>query len=659
MFLLPIIAFFLFLSGYLAKKKSIVESVVVSWLFVTLCSWIIMEVFSVFDMVNMVTTLISWSVICLALVLWLIRSKSLENIIDFYKNHTQFHDCLRKYRISFICMGVFCVIIALLSLLRSQSLIDNFYHRLPKIMHWIQDGKVGYFATWTPQEIKYANLTEYMMAQIYLLKGSDRFITIVQTGAYLCSGCCIYGISRKIGGSFKFALLSMWIFFLTPIVTIETITTQTDVAAGFYLLSFVYFLLDYIHADHLRMNKAGAFSAVCLSASVMFGYLAKPTVCFAMVIFFIWMCAVRLIKRDQWKVLLQYMLVGTIVVVILFLPDVVRNYEYQNYKNYTDTVATVQTESNVNSTMISSEANRAVESLVNPKEFAVVCVSNLAANATSRCFPKINDLITRIVNKLEALLNYSTNENFEVLVTLGLGETSEPSPVIMWLLVLSWLCILIRLSKINREQFLYFLCATIGLIVQAGLMDYTLFRQRYLIGVMAVLCPAYVVVLENIRVSMKTRLNMMASVITVCSLGTINMLSYEIPYVIFGLQGEGIHQYLYHDNDVELYYQLMLDHINEKGYKTVGMYGAIAYEYILWQEIDGLERMEHVNVPPNYQGAKLEDTEFLPECIVKEVPAKDADAYDEEMYCHGQKYVCEWKAWGENHRNYVVFVPGE
>ena len=429
--------------------------------------------------------------------------------------------------------------------------------------------------------------------------------------------------------------------------------------AGFYLLSFIYFLLDYIHADHLVMNKSGAFSAICLSCSVMFGYLAKPTVCFAMVIFFVWMCVVRLIKRDQWKVLLQYMLVGMIVVVILFQPDVVRNYEYQNDKNYTDTAVSVQTESNVNSTMVSSEANRAVESLVNPKEFAVVCVSNLAANATSRCFPKINDLITRMVNKLEALLNYSTNENFEVLVTFGLGETNEPSPVIMWLLVLSWLCILIRLSKINREQFLYFLCATIGLIVQAGLMDYTLFRQRYLIGVMAVLCPAYAVVLENIRVSMKTRLNMMTSVIAVCSLGTINMLSYEIPYVIFSIQGEEIHQYIFHDDDAELYYQLMLDYINEKGYKTVGMYGAIAYEYILWQEIDGLERMEHVNVPPNYQGAKLEDTEFLPECIVKEVPAKDADAYDEEMYCHGQKYVCEWKAWGENHRNYVVFVPGE
>ena len=653
MFFLPVIAYFLFLTGYLAKKKNIVESVVVSWLFVTLCSWIIMELFSVFELVNTVTTLISWGVICFVLAAWVIRSKSIECIKEFCRKDTQFFNCLREHKINLICLGVFCVIIALLSLLRSQSLIDNLYHRLPKIMHWIQNGKVGYFATWKPEEIKYANLTEYMMAQVYLLGGSDRLITIVQAGAYICSGCCIYGISRKIGASIKFSLLSVWIFLLTPIVAIETITTQTDVVAGFYLLSFVYFLIDYIHAAHLRMNKSGLFSAIYLSASVMFGYLAKPTVCFAMVIFFIWMCVVRLIKRDQWQVLLQYILIGMFVVFILFLPDAVRNYGYKNAP------ALEQNESSVNSTMVSGEVNKVVQSLINPKEFAVVCVSNLAANSSSRCFPKINDMLLRFMSKIESLLNYSTYKRFQILVSSGMGETSEPSPVIMWLLVLSWLCVLIRISKINREQFLYLLFATLGLIVQAGLMDYTYFRQRYLIGIMAVLCPALAITLENICVSMKMRINMMVSVIAICSLGTINMLSYEIPYVIFGFQGEEIHQYIFHDDAAELYYRLMLDHINEMGYTTVGMYGETAYEYILWQEIDNLERMEHVNVPQNYQGAKLEDMEFLPECIIKEVPAKDVDAYEEEMYCHGQKYVCEWKAWGENDRNYVVFVPNE
>lgn len=663
MFFLPIIAFFLFLTVYFNKKKNIVESMVVSWLFVTLCSWIIVELFSIFRALNMITVLVSWSVICLVLAAIAVRDRVFRRVIEYCKDRDQVYRYWEKYKFSLICLGIFCGLICLISVLRSQTLVDNLYHRLTKIMHWMQNGKVEYFATWTTPEIKYANLIEYMMTQIYLLKGSDRFITIVQAGAYVCSGCCVYGISRKLGASIKFSLLSMWIFVLTPIIIIETITTQTDVVAGFYLLSFIYFLLDYIQADQLRMNRQGLLSAVCLSASVMFGYLAKPTVCFAMVIFFCWMCVVRLIKRDKFKVLLQYLLVGSVVAAILFLPDLYRNYEYRTAPNLADvgdSVNEITVSDGINDSMVSSEANNAIKSLTNPKKFVIVCFRNLAANSTSRCFPKINDFITRLVEKCESVMDYSSRQNFRVLVSGGMGETSEPSPAIMFFLLASWVCVLIRISKVKREQFLYLLFATISLVAQAGLMDYTLFRQRYLIGIMAVLCPAFVIVLENICVNMKTRLDVAIVMLTICSFGAVNALSYEIPYVIFGFQGENIHQYLFHDDDTELHYQLLLDHINEKGYTTVGMYGAIANEYVLWQGIDNLERMEHVNVESNVQGAKLEDLDFLPQCIVEEVSVKEGPEWVETMYCHGQEYICEWKITGEEMgRYYAVLVPCE
>lgn len=665
MFVLPIITFFLFAIVYFSKKKNAIESVVVSWLFVTLYSWIIMELFSMFELINTITAVLSWCVICIVLAIIVVKDKSVRIAMEYIKNSRRIRDYWKQHRMAFICVGVFCVIICILSLLRSQNLFDNIHHRLSKIMHWIQDGKVGYFATWTTTEIKYSNLTEYMMAQIYLLKGSDRLITIVQAGAYICSGCCIYGISRKIGASVRFALLAVWIFFLTPMVIIETITTQTDVVAGLYLLSFIYFLLDYIHADKLCMNKESALSAVCLSASVLFGYLSKPTVCFAMIIFFVWMCVVRLIKRDKFAVLLQYILIGIVVTVILLLPDAYRNYEYKNApipvyaENREVTSVTNRGLNDTNNSMVSSEANNALASLTNPKKFAAVCIRNLAANSTSRCFPKINNLLVRFVEKFEFVIDFSMNLGFHVLVTEGLGETNEPSPVIMFLLIVSWLCVLMRISKIKRESVLYFLLATLSLIVQAGLMGYTFFRQRYLIGIMATLCPAFAVVMENIRISMKMRLNIAVAVITICSFGMVNALSYEIPYIMFGFQGENIHQYFFYEDDEELYYQLLLDHINKNGYQTVGMYGSIAYEYVLWREIENLERMEHVNVKSSYQGAKLEDMEFMPECIIEEVSVEEGTNWEEIMYCHGQKYVCEWKVIGENGRNYAVLVPCE
>ncbi len=717
MFILPVISYCLFFLVYFDKKRNIVESAAVSWLFITLYTWIIMELSSVVAVLGTAAVIIAWSLLCILIVVYLIKKKIVGQIVGYCRSETKVCNFWNEHKGNLICLGLFCFMIGMLALLRGQNLIDNLYHRLPKIMHWIQNGRVGYFATVTPAEIQYTKLTEYMIAQIYLLKGPDRLINLVQVGAYVCSGCCLYGISRKIGASRKFAFLSAWIFLLTPMVIIEVFTAQTDVVAGVYLLIFLYFLLDYIQADRLSVSREGVLSAVCLSASVLFGYLSKPTVCFAMVIFFVWMCLVRLVRRDKIRVLLQYVLIGAVTAAVLFLPDALRTYQYNRMPSllYTEEAgdteqteaskavaedsdgadlsiipvagsarqgseaAAAQSKENLVSVDSSSavkeyadagteatedqrvdndtEADRVAASILDPKEFIIVAIRNLAANATSRCFPKMNKLLVRFVEKCESVLNYTGGYRyFRVMLGEDIGETSEPSPAIMYFLLAAWICVIVRLSKVGREQFLYLLFATVALVVQAGLMGYTWYRQRYLIGVMAVFCPAFAVVLENISVSVRTKINLAAGMTAVCSLGAVNALSYEIPYTVFGFQGGRLHQYFIHDSGTELYYQLMLDYINEKGYRNVGMIGVVTYEYTLWQGIENLERLEHVGVNPVYfEAAKLEDTEFMPECIIEEIPGEFV--LDEYIYYHGEPYVCDWKATDENGRNYAVLIP--
>lgn len=663
MFVLPILAYLLFLVIYFDKKRNIVESIVTAWLFVTLYTWLIMELLSAFKLLNTAATLVAWCVLCALLVVYIKRNHLIHGTVEYCKTERIIIDFWKENKANLICMFLFCTVIGLLAALRSQNLIDNLEHRLPKIMHWIQNSQVDYFATTIPGEINYTKLIEYMYAQIYLLKGPDRLINLVQIGAYLCSGCCIYGISRKIGTSGSFAFLAVWIYFLTPMIIIEVFTAQTDVAAGIYLLAFVYFLLDYVHADKLRMDKEGALSAVCLSASVMFGYLSKPTVCFAMVIFFIWMCIVRIAQKDSIKVLIQYILVGGAVAVILILPDVVRDYRYHQIPSVsydellTDTFVDTGMESVLVDTVEISDG--VVDNLSHPRNFVIVCVRNLAANTTTRCFPKVNEWLTRFVEKCESFLNYSGGYRyFRVMVGEGIGETSEPSPAIMFFLLFAWICVIIRVSRINKEQFVYLLLATFSLIVQAGLMSYSWYRQRYLIGVMAVLCPAFAVVLEKIIISVRKKLYIAVAMVTVCCFGVLNMLCYEVPYVISGLNGGELHQYLLHDESAELYYQLMLNYVNENGYETIGTYGFVSYEQVLWREIENLERMEHVNISPAfYECAKLEDKTYTPQCIIEEMPA--VFELEETVNCNGQEYACAWKAIGDNGRNYAVLIPYE
>ena len=667
MFVLPILAYLLFLVVYFDRKRNIVESVVTAWLFITLYAWLYVELFSIFGILNTVTALLVWGALCVGLAVYFIRKSLFSRTVTYLRTEQRIIDFWKEHKVNLICMLVFCTVIGLLAVLRSQNLIDNLEHRLPKIMHWIQNGRVGYFATVQPAELNYTKLIEYMYAQIYLLKGTDRLVNLVQIGAYLCSGCCIYGISRKIGASGSFAFLAVWIYFLAPMIIIEVFTAQTDVAAGVYLLAFVYFLLDYIHADKLRMDKEGVLSAVCLSASVMFGYLSKPTVCFAMVFFFLWMCIVRIAKKDKVKVLLQYTLVGGITAVILILPDVVRDYRYDHIPSvlYDETTLDVDVNTNTGDMDVVEDqrvdtvevSDGVVANLLQPKEFVIVCVRNLAANATTRCFPKVNEWLTRFVEKCESFLNYSGGYRyFRVLVGEGIGETSEPSPAIMFLLLFAWICVVVRISRINKEQLIYLFLATISIIVQAGLMSYTWFRQRYLIGVMAVLCPAFAVVLGKIIISVRMKLSIAAAMVTVCCFGALNALSYEIPYIISGFHGGELHQYLLHDDSSELYYQMMLDYVNKNGYETVGTWGFVSYEQILWREIENLERLEHINVNPVYfESSKLEDTNYKPQCIIEELP--EVYGLEETISCNGQEYICVWKAIGDNGRNYAVLTP--
>lgn len=666
MFVLPIVAYLLFLVVYFDKRRNIVESIVTAWLFITLYTWVSVELFSIFRLLNTATALLAWGALCAGLAVYLLKKSIFSQTINYFRTERKIIDFWKEHKVNLICMLVFCSVTGLLAALRSQSLIDNLEHRLPKIMHWMQNGRVDYFATMIPGENSYTRLIEYMYAQIYLLMGPDRLINLIQIGAYFCSGCCIYGISRKLGASGKFAFLAVWIYFLTPMIIIEVFTAQTDVAAGMYLLAFVYFLLDYVHTDKLRMDKEGALSAVYLSASVMFGYLSKPTVCFAMVIFFLWMCIVRIVKKDRIKVLLQYFLVGGVVAVILILPDVVRDYRYNQIPSvlYSESMAIADKGTNNGDVSIIEDqrvdtvevSDGVVANLLQPKEFVIVCVRNLAANATTRSFPKVNKWLSQFVEKCESFLNYSGGYRyFRVMVGEGVGETSEPSPAIMLFLLLAWICVVVRISRINKEQFVYLLLATLSMIVQAGLMSYSWYRQRYLIGAMAVVCPAFAVVLEKIIIDVRMKLNVSVAMVTICCFGTLNALSYEIPYIISGFHGGELHQYLLHDESSELYYQLMLDFINENGYETAGMYGLFSYEHILWRKIENLEYMEHVNTNPVfYECAKLSNKDFIPQCIIEEMP--DVVELEEVINCNGQEYVCVWKAIGDNGRNYAVLI---
>ena len=643
------------------------EAVADAWLAITIYTWLSVEILSAFEKWNKWTVLAAWLTICVVFGIIFIKNHIWERIKKQAYDENGIINRVTGYKGYIITWFIFVLFVSLTALLRGQNLIDNLTHRLPRIMHWIQNESVKYFATSSERQVQLSSLVEYMNAQVYLLGGCDRLIKLVQVGAYVCSGIMIFGISRKLGVNYKLSFVSSWIYSLIPMAIIETYTTQTDTVAALYLLIFVYLILDFIRTDNLVMNKRGVFSAIRLSACVLAGYLSKPTVCFIMLVFFLWMCIIRLWKKDKLTELFKYAIVGGITAAILFSPSYIRNYQaYKVEVSSLEEINSVQEKEDdsvaeniaVEKAAEPVEANQrlVVNSLRSPKRFIMSCVQNLGMNASTRYFSQFNQLIFKVVYKCADIVNYTfpPEGDFWILADGGgIGETSEPSPAIMLFWAFTCVIVILGVSRLNKEQRIYLLCATAGMIVQSGLMGYTYYRTRYLLGAMGVLCPIFVATIQEMRVTEDIKQKIATTLVVISAFGAVNALSYEIPYAIDGLKGEKIHQYFVNNNEPEFYYDQMSRFANENEYTKVGIAGTIQYEYALWQTIDNLERLEMVNVEDSVL-SKYEDREYIPECIFEE--SEEEIKLGDELACHGVKYECVWADFGNN-RYYTAFTP--
>lgn len=664
MFLLPIFTFVLFVMIDYVYRRKIFEAVADAWLAVTAYVWLTTEALSAVDRWNKWTVLFSWCAVCVILGSIVVRKKVWQRACSQLKIKDGIVEKIKEYNKYVIAFAVFVIFISIMAILRSQSLIDNLTHRLPRIMHWIQNESVRYFATSSPRQVQLSSLVEYMNAQIYLLGGCDRLANLVQVGAYICSGIMIFGISRKIGVGYKLSFISVYFYLLVPMSIIEVFTTQTDIVAGVYLLIFIYMILDFIRADKLVMDKHEMISTAKISACILAGYLSKPTVCFTMIIFFLWMCIVRLLKRDSIIELLKYVFVGGIVALILFSPSYIRNYRAYNVNVVEENIEAADVQDNAYATegdggeevVVAREPNKAlvIRSLTNAKSFIMCCIQNLGMNASTRCFPQMNKLIIRVVYKCARILDFLAGADFKIFVDGGgLGETNEPSPAIMLFWVLSWGAIILGCSRVKKEQFIYLFCASLGVVVQSGLMGYTFYRTRYLLGAMGVLCPAFAAAIQGIKYNNSLKQKVATALIVISMFGAVNALTYEIPYMIDGFKGEKVHQYFVNNNEPEFYYDQMARFANENKYTQVAIAGTIQYEYVLWQTIENLKRLEMVNVE-DIALRKYEDNSYIPECIF--VESKEEIKVKDELLCHNVKYECVWADFGNN-RYYTAFIP--
>lgn len=672
--LLPIFSCILLYLIFYGRSHDFARSLANSWLCIVLFVWCVTEGLSFFHIWTKTGVVISWIIILVFLGAAFFQKNLLSDLKQYFRGSGKCQKIYNEYGKILFLLIFFWFFVLVTAVLSSQSNVDSLKYHLPRIMHWIQNKSVGYYATNTDLQVRYPALSEYLVSQIYMLCTNDRMANLVQTGAYICSGIMVFGISRKLGVTVRFSFAALTIYYMMPMAIAQLYTTQTDIIAGMFLLVYVYFILDLVKAKDLGKGWQAGVTGTRLAVSVMLGYLCKPTICFVMIVFFFWMCIVRLCRRDRMVVLLQYMIIGGVTAIILYTPLFIKS--YQTYRVQpsisateeeikTEDPNTIKTQENEKNTNFVKSAGNAlapdsfnvVNALKSPSEFILTCVKNLGRNSSSICFPKWNDFIVKAVFKIGEILDGDVS-NFQIqqksIRFFDRDTASNPSIMLFW--VLGTLCVVFRVSRTNKEQTIYAICAGIGLLIQCGLMGFTMFRTRYLVGAMAVLCPFFACVLEKIRFNLENKKKIMTMLITIGCFGAINTFWFALALVKDGFGGSSMHQY-FQENDNEFAYQQILEFINENEYKKIGVTGILELEYVLWQEIDDLERLEWVNVQKEFL-TKYEDINYSPDCIIME--SIDAVDIGTRLECHGIVYECIWETKGyENYYSGYIPVPSD
>lgn len=648
MFLLPIFATILLSIIIYDKEKNFIKSMALTWLSYTVISWLSIELLGWFYLWNKVTMSIVWIVIIAVCGYRIYRHKLWMPLIADI-NNSYIKQCVKRHKFVAGVTLVFVGLIFVLDLVRSPNNVDSMIYHLARIMHWIQEQSARPYAAGSDLQIRYPALSEYMIAQIAVLGAHDRLFNLFQAIGYFLSGAMIYGIGRRLRVSRKISFFSVWIYWMIPMAMAQSFTTQTDDIAGTFLLIYIYFLLDFIQADKLQADKKGLLEGVRLAVCVMMGYLCKPTITFAMVVFFLWMCIIRILRKDSITVLLRYVAVGALTAFLLYVPSLAKSYDtyvvqpQRVAEEASDTEVTQLTDTGMAqaANTLAPDSFNVTGALSNPAEFIITCARNSIRNTFSAYFPQWNDFGVRLVNKLGNKLHYDEKSLKRYGIQEGMNFWAcdyASAPALMFICAFMGICFITRFSRTNHQQSAFVFCAIVSFFVQCALMGYTPFRSRYLVGVMALLAISIGIVLDNLRIRERSRLNIGIWLLALCSLGGLNTFYLNVTLTVDGFKGESIHKYFMGNPLPEEGNQAVIDVINANNFTTIAINGSYTYEYVLWKKISGLQRLESVNLTNAYK--VYEDMSYIPECIIWETGTEEEQT--KTLECHGVTYEQVW-----------------
>lgn len=576
--------------------------------------YIVTEGLSALKMLDERHLLFIWGILDIALVIYctvLVRKRNadLHEILQKIQKMLRVYGHPDAFTVSFLVLSVLMIILAMLTVPYNW---DSMSYHLARIAHWKQNASVAHYVTGEIRQLTSPVLAEFVNLHVYILHGSnDSALNLLQAVSYIVNAVVIYGICAKIGIRQKMRYMGMLLYLSMPIAFAEALSTQVDEFATFWLLAYVYLLLDYTGGQRKAEWSADCMrQVVCMACCIAFGYLTKPSVLVGVLFFTMWMIGVMLRRKDNRKCMGIYAVCMIVTAGVLVLPEILRN-----LKTFHAVSAPIA-------------GARQLAGTWNPLYLLINGMKNISLNLANIYLYHGDFLIGKIIFKLASIFHVEINDpsiaedgrEFFVTAAQNYAHDTAGNPVIVIGFLVLFLYFLIHQKeyKKNAREKGYILTAGLSFLFFCLIVRWEPYANRYIISYLALLCPVIMAIVQNIYEKSAVRGSVLCGLLVFVCLVDLYGLIYYHGNVCYEQESDSRRSdgyFVYKENSADEYTDL-INTIDSLNIRELGVdIASDAYEYPIWAMLrDQKIRIESIAEPSN-ESAIYDDTSFIPQYI--------------------------------------------
>jgi hypothetical protein len=221
----------------------------------------------------------------------------------------EFEDPLVRFCFAGILMIV--IVVGITAVVAPPNTWDSMTYHMARVANWIQHRNVNYYQTNIIRQLYLGPWSEFTVANLGILFGSDRLANLVQYSGMLGSLIGVSSIAAKLGSGSRGQALAALFAAALPMGLLQASSTQTDYVNSFWVLCAVNWAVSLA----LQAESRRDFTWFLLGASVAIAFLTKATSVLFIAPFASWafVTNIRQLKFRIWKPLVICLVMAGIV----------------------------------------------------------------------------------------------------------------------------------------------------------------------------------------------------------------------------------------------------------------------------------------------------------------------------------------------------------